>query len=151
MDKRPSWDEYFVEIAEIVSKRSTCLSRQVGAVITKDNNIISTGYNGPAKGVKHCLEYGGCIRKQKEGYQSGAFLELCPASHAEQNAIAQAAKHGISVNDSVVYVTTFPCKDCMNSLINSGVKKIVYVGDYNASLSKEIVKQVAVELVEFKK
>ena len=147
-DERPSWDEYFMERAYLASERSTCLSRHVGAVIVQDRNPISTGYNGPASGVMHCSEIGGCRRRKYPDYKSGAYLDKCPASHAEQNAIAFAARHGISTDGATAYVTTFPCKDCMNSLINSGIKKIVYDGEYDASLSTEIVEQTNVEVMK---
>lgn len=147
--KRPSWDEYFMEIADLASSRSTCLSRKVGAVIVKDKHPISTGYNGPASGVSHCGDIGGCIRRAKKDYKSGAYLELCPASHGEQNAIAFAARHGISTAGTTIYVNTFPCKDCMNSIINAGIKRVVFEGEYNADLSKNIAEQAGVELVQF--
>ncbi len=146
---RPNWDEYFMAIACLAAKRSSCLSRQVGAAIVKDRNPISFGYNGPAMNVAHCEDLGGCRRKKMPEYKSGAYLELCPASHAEQNAIAFAAKHGISTNGCIIYVNTFPCKDCMNSIINSGIKKVVYLGDYNADLSKTIIKESGIELEKF--
>lgn len=148
---RPSWDEYFMELAKMASTRSTCLSRKVGTVIVKDKSIISTGYNGPARGVKHCEELGGCLRRSKKDYKSGAYLELCPASHAEQNAIALASRNGTSTDGGTIYVTTFPCKDCMNSIINAGIKRIVFEGDYNADLSKRIAKEAGIELIKYKK
>lgn len=151
IEERKPWDEYFMDIANLVSSRSTCLSRKVGAVIVSEKHIISTGYNGPASGVKHCSELGGCIRRQMPDYKSGAYLELCPASHAEQNAIAFAAKFGIPTNGATIYVTAFPCKDCMNSIINSGIKKIVYEGEYNADLSKRIVSEAGVEFIQLNK
>lgn len=147
--ERPSWDEYFMSLAELASERSTCLSRHVGAVIVQDRNSISTGYNGPAAGVKHCEELGGCIRRAMPDYQSGKYLEYCPASHAEQNAIAFAAKHGISTNGATIYVTDSPCKDCMNSIINSGITRIVYGGKYNAALSERIAEEANVEVESF--
>lgn len=137
---RPSREEYYMSIAQLASMRSTCLSRKVGAIIVKDDNPISFGYNGPARGVKHCSELGGCRRRSMPDYKSGAYLELCPASHAEQNAIAFAARHGISTVGATVYVNTFPCKDCMNSLINAGISTIIYDSEYNAELSANIVK-----------
>ena len=151
METRPSWDEYFMQLAHLASSRSTCLSRQVGAIIVKDKSIISTGYNGPASGVRHCSELGGCIRRAKKDYKSGAYLDLCPASHAEQNAIALAARNGTSTKDGIIYVTDYPCKDCMNSIINSGIKKIVFEGEYNSSLAKRIAEEVGIEIVQFKK
>lgn len=142
---RPSREEYYMAIAELASTRSTCQSRRVGAIIVKDDNPISFGYNGPAKGVSHCDEVGGCRRRCMPDYKSGAYLELCPASHAEQNAIAFAARHGISTVGATVYVNTFPCKDCMNSLINAGISKIIYDSDYNADLSSNIAKGACIE------
>lgn len=147
MEKRKEWNEYFLDIAKLVSTRSTCLSRHVGAVIVKDKHIVSTGYNGPAAGVRHCEELGGCIRRARPDYKSGAYLELCPASHAEQNAIAFAAKFGIPTEGATIYVTDFPCKDCMNSIINSGIKTIVYEGKYNADLSKRIVEEAGLKVI----
>lgn len=144
-----SWDKYFMDIAYLASTRSSCLSRQVGAVIVKDKHIVSTGYNGPASGVKHCKELGGCIRRSQPDYISGAHLELCPASHAEQNAIAFAARYGISTDKAIMYITDFPCKTCINSIVNSGIKKIIYAGKYNAELTKRIIKESGIKVEEF--
>lgn len=146
---RPNRDEYYMAIAELASTRSTCLSRRVGCILVKDDHPISFGYNGPAKGMKHCEELGGCVRRAMPDYKSGAYLEICPASHAEQNAIAFAARHGISTVGATAYVNTFPCKNCMNSLINAGISKIIYNCEYDASLSSEIAENVGVELVHF--
>lgn len=147
--ERLSRDEYYMSIAELASVRSTCLSRHVGAVIVKNDNPISFGYNGPARGMEHCADVGGCKRRAMPDYKSGAYLELCPASHAEQNAVAFAAKHGVSVEGATIYVNTFPCKDCMNSLINAGVKKIVFNSEYNASLSSHIAEIADIEIEEY--
>jgi dCMP deaminase len=146
---RPNWDEYFMSVACLISKRSACLSRQVGAVIVKDRNSISFGYNGPAAGLTHCEDLGGCRRRKMPDYKSGAYLDLCPAAHGEQNAIAYAAKNCISTDGCTIYVNTFPCKDCMNSIINSGIKKIVYLGEYNSDLAKNICKEAGIELQKF--
>jgi len=146
---RPNRSEYYMAIANLASLRSTCLSRHVGAVIVKNDNPISFGYNGPAKGVKHCEDIGGCIRRNMPDYASGKYLEMCPASHAEQNAIAFAAKHGISTVGATIYVNTFPCKDCMNSIINSGITKVVYDSMYDASLSKKIAEESGIEIEKF--
>lgn len=146
---RPDREEYYMAIAELASTRSTCVSRRVGCVLVKDDNPISFGYNGPARGMTHCSDIGGCVRRQRPDYVSGAYLELCPASHAEQNAIAFAARNGISCNGATAYVNTFPCKNCMNSLINAGIKKIVYNCEYNADLSSEIANTVGIELKKF--
>ena len=147
---RPNREEYYMAIAHVASVRSTCLSRKVGAIIVKDDNPISFGYNGPARGVTHCSEKGGCLRRMKPDYQSGKYLEICPAAHAEQNAIAFATRHGISVAGATIYVTTFPCKDCMNSIINAGIKKVIYDSSYNSKLALEISQESGIELVQFK-
>ena len=146
---RPDRSEYYMAIANLASLRSTCLSRHVGAVIVKNDNPISFGYNGPVKGVQHCDEIGGCIRRNMTDYASGKYLEICPAAHAEQNAIAFAAKHGISTVGTTIYVNTFPCKDCMNSIINSGIVKVVYDSMYDSNLSKEIAEEAGIEIVKY--
>lgn len=146
---RPSREEYYMAIAELASTRSTCMSRRVGAIIVKEDNPISFGFNGPARGMTHCEELGGCRRRAMPDYKSGAYLEMCPASHAEQNAIAFAARHGISTIGATVYVNTFPCKDCMNSLINAGITKIVYDSEYDADLSSNIAKTTSVEICKY--
>ena len=146
---RPNREEYYMAMAMLASSRSTCLSRKVGAVIIQDDNPISFSYNGPARGVPHCEEKGGCVRRAKPDFASGKFLEICPASHAEQNAIAFAALHGVSTKGATIYVTTFPCKDCMNSLINAGIKKVIYYGDYNADVSKEISMASEIEIQKY--
>ena len=135
---RASWDEYFMEIAEIVKTRATCLRRQVGAVIVKDNRIITTGYNGAPAGLKHCTEMGGCER-QRLGIPSGERHELCRALHAEQNAIIQAAKLGISTEGATIYITLQPCVICAKMLINAGIKRIVHKGEYPDELSRKIL------------
>ena len=117
-----SWDAYFIRIAELVSMRSPCLSRHVGAVIVKDKNIIATGYNGPASGVEHCQI---CTRKCDGDYKSGFNYETCRAVHAEINAIVQAAKHGNAIKDSTMYCTFLPCSYCMKTIVNAGIKEIV--------------------------
>ena len=127
-DPRPSWDEYFMEIAEVVSRRSNCLRRSVGAVIMKDNHILSTGYNGTPRGVKNCFA-GGCPRCAG-ATKSGTNLEECLCTHAEQNAICQAAYYGNSIAGGTIYITISPCLTCAKLIINSGIKEVVYGGDY---------------------
>ncbi|PIW66553.1 MAG: hypothetical protein COW11_02650, partial [Candidatus Omnitrophica bacterium CG12_big_fil_rev_8_21_14_0_65_43_15] len=105
---RPSWDEYFMEMAHLVAKRATCLRRSVGAVLIKDKHILATGYNGAPRGIKHCLDIGYCMR-EKLGIPSGQRHELCRGLHAEQNVIIQAALHGVSTKDSIIYLTNQPC------------------------------------------
>ena len=132
-----SWDEYFMQLTELVSKRSTCLRRKVGAVLVKSKTIISTGYNGAPRGTKHCFE-AGCIRKEMN-VPSGERHELCRAAHAEQNVIAQAAARGISTEDSTLYCNTFPCIICLKLIINAGIKEIVYRQEYGDEKTKGIV------------
>lgn len=144
---RPSWDEYFMEIAEIVKKRSTCKRRHVGAIIVKDKQILTTGYNGSPKNLKHCEEIG-CKREQMN-IPSGQRHELCRALHAEQNAIIQAAHNGVNINGSTLYVTTRPCVLCAKMCINAGIEKIVYLGDYPDELSKEILEEAGIEMINF--
>jgi len=144
---RPSWDEYFLEIAALVKTRSTCLRRQVGAVFVRDRRMLATGYNGAPGGLKHCEEVG-CIR-EREGVPSGERHELCRGIHAEQNAMLQAAHHGISLSDSILYCTNQPCVLCAKMLINAGVKKIIVLGGYPDELSKEMLKEAGV-LIEIK-
>ena len=143
---RKSWDEYFMEIAEIVKTRSTCLRRQVGAVIVKDNRIITTGYNGAPSGLKHCTEIGGCERARLN-IPSGQRHELCRALHAEQNAIIQAAKIGVSTEGATIYITLQPCVICAKMLVNAGIKRIVFKGEYPDELSKANLEEADVELV----
>lgn len=145
---RPSWDDYFMEIAEVVKQRSTCLRRQVGAVIVKDKQILTTGYNGAPKSLKHCKEIG-CKREQMK-IPSGQRHELCRALHAEQNAIIQAAYNGINISNSTLYVTTKPCVLCAKMCINAGIKKIIYKGNYPDELSDEILKEANIEMINFK-
>ncbi len=134
---RPSNDEYFMNMAKLVATRSTCMRRQVGAVIVKDKRVLSTGYNGSPKGTKHCEEKG-CIRVQLD-VPSGTRHELCRGVHAEQNAVIQAAYFGVSVNESTIYTTTFPCSMCAKILINAGVKEVVFMEGYPDDLSKELL------------
>lgn len=142
---RPSWDEYFMEIADIVKKRSTCLRRQVGAVIVKNKQILSTGYNGAPKELKHCGEIG--CKRQELNIPSGERHELCRALHAEQNAIIQAAYNGVSIKDSTLYATTRPCILCAKMCINAGITRIVFNGDYPDEMSVQILKEAGIELL----
>ena len=143
---RVSWDEYFMQIAEIVKTRSTCLRRQVGAVIVKDNRIITTGYNGAPSGLKHCTEIGGCER-QRLNIPSGQRHELCRALHAEQNAIIQAAKIGVSTEGATIYITLQPCVICAKMLVNAGITRIVHKGEYPDELSRSILEEAGIEVV----
>lgn len=141
---RPSWDEYFMKIAQEVSSRSTCLRRQVGAVIVKDKRILSTGYNGAPSGLKHCAEVG-CLREQL-GILSGENQELCRGLHAEQNAIIQAALHGVSIAGSSLYSTHKPCVLCSKMVINAGIKEILFVEGYPDELADKLLKEAKVKV-----
>lgn len=143
---RPSWDEYFMEMAILTSKRSTCMRRQVGAVIVKDKHIIATGYNGAPRGIKHCEERGGCLR-EKLDVPSGERQELCMAVHAEQNAIIQAATLGQSVEGGVIYVTNQPCVICAKMIINAGIKRVVVKDGYPDQLSIDILGEAGLRIV----
>jgi len=123
-DERPGWDEYFMGIAEVAAKRSNCTRRHVAAIIVRDKRIISTGYNGTPRGVPNCFD-GGCPRCASDA-PSGTSLGECLCSHGEENAIVQAAYHGISVKDSTLYTTHSPCLLCAKMIINSGIREVVY-------------------------
>lgn len=125
---RPDWDEYFMEIADVVKKRSTCLRRNVGALIVKDHRILATGYNGAPSGIEHC-GIRGCLREQLH-VPSGERHELCRGIHAEQNAIIQAAYLGVSIEDSTLYCTNQPCILCAKMIINAGIRRIVIKEGY---------------------
>ncbi len=144
-DERPSWDDYFLEIAAVVAKRSTCLRRQVGAVIVRDRQIISTGYNGAPTGIRHCAEVG-CLRERLH-VPSGERHELCRGLHAEQNAIIQAALHGVSTKGGTLYCTNHPCSICAKMLINAGIVRIVVNGDYHDQLSEEMLAEAKIEVL----
>ncbi len=144
---RPTLDEYFMEIAKVVAKRSTCLRQKVGAVIVKDKRILTTGYNGAPTGMKHCLDIG-CLREQLR-IPSGERHELCRAVHAEQNAIIQAAYHGVSIKDATLYTTHQPCIMCAKMIINAGIKKVVYGKKYADERGLEFLKEAGIEVVYF--
>jgi dCMP deaminase len=143
-ENRPSWETYFMNITNLVAQRSTCLRRAVGAVLVKDKRILSTGYNGAPTNLKHCLEVG-CLREQM-GIESGKMHELCRGIHAEQNAIIQAAYHGVSVKGAVIYCTNQPCSICARMIINAGIVKIYYQSGYADPLAKELLAEANIEL-----
>ncbi len=147
--KRPSWDEYFLELACLVSKRATCLRRSVGAVLVKEKNILATGYNGAPSGIKHCFDIG-CLR-EKLKILSGQRHELCHGLHAEQNVILQAALHGVSTKDSQLYVTNQPCLICAKMLINAGVKEIIISDGYPDELAEKFLKAAKIKVRRIKK
>ena len=150
MADRPSWDEYFMEMAELTAKRSTCLRRNVGAVIVKDKHAIATGYNGAPQGVKHCEEIGGCLRQQLN-VPSGQRHEICRALHAEQNAIIQAARMGHSIDGGTIYVTHKPCAICAKMIINSGIQRIVVREDYPDEMSDGILAEAGLKCIKLEK
>jgi dCMP deaminase len=141
---RPDWDHYFMQIAEVVAKRSTCMRRHIGAVIVKDRRILTTGYNGAPSGLAHCLETG-CLR-DKQGIPSGTRHELCRALHSEMNAIIQAAQYGVSTRDSTLYCTHQPCSVCTRMIINAGITRVVYTGDYPDPFAMELFRESQIEL-----
>jgi dCMP deaminase len=141
---RPSWDEYFLELASLVSRRATCLRRHVGAVLVKDKKILATGYNGAPSGLEHCLDTG-CLR-QKLKIPSGERHELCNGLHAEQNVLLQAALYGVSTKGSILYVTNQPCVICAKMIINAGIIEIVTAGDYPDKLSGKFFKAAKIKV-----
>jgi dCMP deaminase len=144
---RPIWDEYFMEITHLVARRSTCLRRQVGAVLVKDKNILATGYNGAPSGIAHCLDVG-CLR-EKLRIPSGERHELCRGLHAEQNAIIQAAKHGTNIDGATLYCTAMPCVICSKMIINAGIGRVVYEGGYADQLAAEMIGESGVVVERF--
>lgn len=141
---RPSWDEYFVEIARQVATRSTCLRRHVGAVIVREKRILSTGYNGAPRGVPHC-DVVGCLR-ERLGIPSGQRQEICRGLHAEQNAIIQAALHGVSIEGGAIYVTHQPCMTCAKMIINAGIVRVVCADTYPDELARQMLDEAGVAL-----
>jgi dCMP deaminase len=132
-----------MDITRLVARRSTCMRRQVGAVMVKDKNILATGYNGTPSGITHC-EVTGCLREQLK-VPSGERHELCRGLHAEQNAIIQAARHGVNIDNSVLYCTDSPCIICTKMLINAGIQKVVYLKGYADKLSMEMLAESGIE------
>jgi len=146
-DIRPDWDQYFLQVAQVVAKRSTCLRRQIGAVIVRERRILATGYNGAPSGLAHCLDIG-CLRDQL-GIPSGTRTELCRALHSEMNAIIQAAQHGVSTKGATLYCTHQPCSVCARMLINAGVRRVVYIGEYPDDFTQQILREAGIELVRY--
>ncbi len=143
--KRPDWDEYFMNIAHVAADRSNCCRRQVAAVIVKDRRVISTGYNGTPRGVKNCDE-GGCPRCNSD-IKSGHGLTDCLCCHAEENAIVQAASHGIAVEGSMLYTTFSPCLLCAKMIINAGIKEVIFHARYSIDdVSSQLLAEAGVNL-----
>ncbi len=141
-DTRPSWDTYFMDITTLVAKRSTCLRRAVGAIIVKNRRILATGYNGAPAGIAHCREVG-CLR-EKLNVASGQRHELCRGIHAEQNAIIQAAYHGVSIQGGTLYCTNLPCSICTKMLINAGIHEIFYEEGYADELAQSLLDEAGI-------
>lgn len=144
---RPSWDEYFMHIAEVVATRSTCLRRQVGALLVKEKRIISTGYNGTLTKLAHCA-VAGCLR-DKLNIPSGERHELCRGMHAEANALLFASTYGVDMHQATIYSTTQPCVMCAKMIIQTGIKKVVFAGAYPDQLSWQLFKEAKVKIVHY--
>lgn len=147
MDK---WDKRFIKLAETISDWSSCYkeNRQVGAVIVRDRRILTTGYNGAPAGIVSCKERGECLRN-KMGIASGTHHEICYAIHAEQNAIIQAAKIGVSIQDATLYCTHQPCSICAKMIVNAGISRIVYIHPYPDDFSKKILEESGVKVEQY--
>ncbi|MBU1669740.1 MAG: cytidine/deoxycytidylate deaminase family protein [Actinobacteria bacterium] len=139
---RPAWDQYFLRIATVVSGRSTCLRRQVGALIVKDKRILTTGYNGAPRLLEHCFDVG--CRRDDAGAESGTVHELCRGLHAEQNAILQAALHGVSIEGGLLYSTHQPCVLCSKMLINAGILAVNFIEPYPDPLAENLLKEAGI-------
>jgi len=136
--KRPGRVSWLMSLALLVSKRSTCSRRQVGALAEKDGRVLVTGYNGAPSGFPHCIDHGGCRLNERGG--------CLDAVHAEANLIAFAAKHGISLEGATVYTTCAPCLDCAKLLINAGIKKVLYLEEYRDTRGKDLLIQAGVKV-----
>lgn len=147
VEQRPSWDEYFMKLAHEVATRTTCMRRAVGAIIVKERRILATGYNGVPTGIRHCFE-AGCLREEL-GIPSGERHEMCKGLHAEQNAIIQAARYGINISDSSIYITTQPCVVCAKMIINAGIQEIVYQNPYDDELAMSLLKEAGIKMRVF--
>ncbi len=134
-----------MKIAELVASRSTCLRRSVGAIIVKDKRILATGYNGAPAGIEHCAVVG-CLRQQM-GVASGERHELCRGIHAEQNAIIQAAYHGVAIRGASLYCTNLPCSICAKMIINAGIEKIYYADGYADPMTQQMFAEVNLDLI----
>ena len=144
------WDERFMNLAETVAEWSSCYqsNRHVGAVVVKDKRILTTGYNGAPSGIDSCAERGECLRRVRN-IASGTMQEVCYAVHAEQNAIIQAAKLGISLEGATIYVTHQPCVICTRMILNSGIKRVIFKNGYPDEFAVELFKQSNVELIKY--
>jgi dCMP deaminase len=141
---RSTWDEYFMKMSMLIGERSTCLRHHIGAIIVKEKRVLTTGYNGAAKGVKDCIELG-CLRN-KLNIPSGTRHEVCRAIHAEQNALIQAGVHGININNSTLYCTHTPCMICAKMIVNAGIKEVVSYHDYADEEARRFLKDAGILL-----
>ena len=144
---RPDLDTYFMRMAELISSRSTCTRRQIGAMIVKDKQVLSTGYNGAPRGMPHCIDIG-CLRDELK-IPSGTRHEICRAVHAEQNAIVQCARHGVSTRNSTIYANVNPCKICAKLIVNAGISRVVYMGDYPDDDGIKLLGEAGVQVDRF--
>ncbi|MBI3998845.1 MAG: dCMP deaminase family protein [Armatimonadetes bacterium] len=142
---RPDWDSYFIKMALLAATRSTCLRRHVGAVIVKERMVLSTGYNDTPRGVPNCGD-GGCARCASD-VPAGVGLDTCLCLHAEMNAIIQAAYHGVSIAGASIYVTHQPCLTCAKMILNAGIRRVVFAGDYPDPTARAMLESAGVELV----
>ena len=149
LKKRPSWDEYFLGIARLISGRSTCLRRRVGVVVVRDRRIIATGYNGAPANLEHCDRVG-CLRLEA-GIPRGERHELCRGLHGEQNAIIQAALYGASLKEATLYATHQPCSVCAKMIINAGIRRVIIARGYPDKMAKVLFKEAGVSLTEHRK
>ena len=147
-DTRPGWDQYFLGIASLVAKRSTCLRRKVGALVVKDRRILATGYNGTPSGIKHCADVG-CLRERLK-IPSGERHELCRGLHAEQNVLLQASLHGVSLKGSSMYVTNQPCIICAKMIINAGIKEVIVADHYPDRMALAFLKEAKIKVRKVK-
>ena len=138
-----------MDITHLVAKRSTCIRRQVGAILVKDKRILATGYNGAPSGIAHCQDVG-CLR-EKDKVPSGERHELCRGSHAEQNAIVQAATYGIPIKDAILFCTNLPCSICIKMIINAGINTIFYEEGYPDTLSEKLIEESGITLTKVQK
>lgn len=144
--RRPDWDTYFMDIAIVVSRRSTCLRRRVGAIVVKERRVLTTGYNGSPAGLAHCADVG--CERDRLGVPAGQRHELCRGLHAEQNAIIQAAVHGVSIRGGTLYSTDYPCSLCAKVIVNAGIRRVVYRGTYPDNLATAILAEAGIEVVQ---
>ena len=146
--ERTNWNEYFLQIAKLVASRSTCLRKQVGAVIVKNRHILATGYNGSPQGTLHCTEIG-CLREEMK-IPHGARYEMCRACHGEENAILQSARHGVSIEGADIYCTHKPCVNCTKMILNSGIKRVFYAIDDlpDNELQDSLIAQAETEFIK---